>query len=115
MAKKQATAAADSTAATSADVDPKVLKAANEIRKQGGTSAIVSHTLGISYGMAQRLSAEYDKAHGNHGPQKLVRVAEGITLPGFTVRDGRQAAAPAKKKATPKKAKAPKATAAKTA
>jgi hypothetical protein len=119
MAKGQATKAAATKAADSnGDVDPKVQKAAFDIRKQGGTAAIASHTLGISYGMAQRLVAEYDKAHGNHGPSKLIRNADGITLPGWTVRDGR-AAAPAKKKAATKKAatkaKSPKAAAAQTA
>jgi len=60
-------------------------------------------------------AAEYDKAHGNHGPQKLIRNAEGIMLAGYTVKDGRQAAAPAKKKPASTKAKANKATAAATA
>jgi hypothetical protein len=115
MAKAKATQAA---ATADSDIDPKVAKAANDIRKQGGTAAIISHTLGISYGTAQRLAAEYDKGHGNHGPQKLIRVADGIKLDGWTVRDGR-AAAPAKKKAATKKAatkaKAPKAAATQTA
>ncbi len=110
MAKKQATAAV----ATTSDVDPKIEKAASDLRKLGATSAIVSHTLGISYAAARRLTAAHDKRVG-HAPQRIVRVATAIKLDGWTVKDGRQAPAAAKKKPATKKAKATKTAAAKTA
>jgi hypothetical protein len=107
VAKAKATKAAATKATTDgdgkSDLDPKVAKAATEIRKQGGTAAIISHTLGLTYSAAQRLAAEYDEAHGGHAPSKLVRNAEGIKLAGYTVKDGRQ---------VKPKAKAPKAKAA---
>lgn len=97
-------AKATKAAGDSDGVDPKIVKAAAAIRGQGGTAAIISHSLGVSYNEAKRLAAAYDKSHGNHPPAKIVRVAEGIKLDGFVVRDGR-APAPAKKKAAKPKAK----------
>ena len=115
MAKAKATKAAATKAAADSDIDPKVQKAAFDIRKQGGTAAIAAHTLGVTYGQALRLVAAYDAAHGGHGPSKLVRNAEGIKLPGYTVKDGRTAAVKPKAKGKPAaktvKPKAPAATA----
>jgi hypothetical protein len=68
-------------------------------------AAQASHTLGISYREAQRLEAAYDEKVG-HAPQNIVHVAAGIKLDGWTVKDGRQAAAPSKKKAAGKAKKA---------
>jgi hypothetical protein len=98
MAKAKTAKAAT---ATPIAVDPKIEKAANDLRKLGATSAIVSHTLGISYPEAQRLVAAHDKKAG-HAPQNIVRVAGAIKLDGWTVKDGRQAARPSQKKATGK-------------
>src|SRR2546421_8633813 len=99
MAKAKAT----KTAATGDVVDPKIEKAAGELRRLGATSAIVSHTLGVSYRDAQRLTVAHDKRVG-HLPQKIVRVADGLKLDGWVVRDGRQAAAAPKKRTAGKKA-----------
>ena len=67
----------------------KVLAKANDLRRQGATFAIICHTLNIPYTQAVALGKAYDKAHGNHVPQKLVRNASDIRLTGYTVKDGR--------------------------
>ncbi len=92
MAQAKAKAKA---AATSDDIDPKIEKAAAELRKAGATSAILSHTLGIPYSRAVALTKAYDDKVG-HAPQKIVRTADGIKLEGWVVKDGRQAAATAR-------------------
>lgn len=99
--------AADKKAAekNGSGVDEKTEKAANELRKQGATAAILSHTLGIAYGQAQRLAAAYDEKVG-HAPQKVVRQASEIKLAGYTVKDGAKQAAPKKAKAKVAAAKA---------
>jgi hypothetical protein len=94
MARVKPTKAAT---ATTNGVDPKIEKVGSELRKLGATSAIVSHTLGIPYSQAVALTAAYDKRAG-HTPQKIVRAADGIKLDGYTVKDGRQAPAQARKK-----------------
>ncbi len=82
-AKSKATKAAE----TDSGVNPKVEKAAGELRKQGATAAIISHTLDINYREAQALVVAWDKKHG--APKEIVRLADGIKLAGYTVKDGR--------------------------
>ncbi len=79
----------------------KVQAAAFEIRKQGGTAAIICHTLGISYTAATAYAAAFDKKVG-HAPQKIARTADGIKLDGWVVKDGRQAPAAGKTKTASK-------------
>jgi hypothetical protein len=109
MAKAKATKASDNGKAAASDsgVDPKVEKAANEIRRQGGTAAIICHTLDIPYSQAVALANAYDKRVG-HEPKEIVRLADGVKLAGYAVKDGRnpkavKKAAAGKAKATPAK------------
>ena len=71
------------------DQDGKIAAKAGELRKQGATFAIIAHTLDIPYSRAVALGKAYDTSHGNHEPQRLVRRASEVTLPGYVVKDGR--------------------------
>lgn len=65
-------------------------KAAFELRRQGATFTIISHTLGIPYRQAKALGKAYDRRVG-HAPRLTRRNASEVHLAGYTVRDGRAA------------------------